>query len=98
VLKLPFEFIRERYLTPDASKSLWVQQSTSFEDIVIRCVRYAFANIPANVGRVFFSRGVSLPFMRWRFLRHGYLKFPVHWRETPLKEVSFSMCFRQSLG
>jgi hypothetical protein len=46
---------------------------------VIRCVRYAFAYIPAEIGRVFFSKLVALPFLRFRMLRHGYLKSPIHW-------------------
>ncbi|KAI1155987.1 Alpha/Beta hydrolase protein [Nemania diffusa] len=76
-----FVFIRERYLTKHEIQSPFVQQASPFEDVVIRCVRYAFANISPNVGRVFFSKPVALPFLRFRMLRHGYIRFPVHWHE-----------------
>lgn len=51
------------------------------------CVRYAFRDIPASVVRIFFSKTVALPFMRWRMLRHGYLRAPVQWREQAIGEV-----------
>lgn len=81
VLKLPYSFIRERFLIGYNKQSPFVQKATPFEDFVIRCVRYAFANIPPKVGRVFFSKPVALPFLRFRILRHGYLRSPVHWNE-----------------
>lgn len=59
-----------------------MQRATPFQDFVIRCVKYAFANMPAFIGRVFFSKPVSLPFLRWRMLRHGYLHSPIPWREV----------------
>jgi len=45
-----------------------------FQDVVLRCVRWAFVNMPPRVGRVFFTRRVVVPFLRFRLLRHG------HWR------------------
>ncbi|KAI0902210.1 Arylacetamide deacetylase-like protein [Annulohypoxylon nitens] len=81
LLKLPYSFIRERFLIGYDKQSPLVQKATPFEDFVIRCVRYAFANIPPKVGRVFFSKPVALPFLRFRILRHGYLRSPVHWNE-----------------
>ncbi|KAI1450758.1 alpha/beta-hydrolase [Annulohypoxylon stygium] len=81
LLKLPYSFIRERFLIGYNKQSPFVQKATPFEDFVIRCVRYAFANIPPKVGRVFFSKPVALPFLRFRILRHGYLRSPVHWNE-----------------
>ncbi|KAI0383008.1 alpha/beta-hydrolase [Hypomontagnella monticulosa] len=81
LLELPFEFIRERYLTGYDKQSPFVQKASPFEDFVVRCVRYAFANIPPKVGRVFFSKPVALPFLRFRMLRYGYLRSPVHWHE-----------------
>jgi hypothetical protein len=66
VLVLPYEFLRERFFTPYEKRSPFVQRATIFQDIVIRCVRYAFANMPAFLGRVFFSKAVSLPFLRFR--------------------------------
>jgi hypothetical protein len=79
--RIPVAFILERYLTPRARQSPFVQISTPFQDIVIRYVRYAFANLPAKMGRVFFSKAVSMPFLRFRMLRHGYLRRPIKWRE-----------------
>ncbi|KAL2205058.1 alpha/beta-hydrolase [Sarocladium strictum] len=88
LLRLPYEFIKERYFTPRPSQSRFVQDATSFEDLVIRCVRYAFANIPASVGRVFFSKRVALPFVRWRMLRHKYLWYPMDVEEVTIGQGS----------
>ncbi len=63
-------------------QSPFVRQASPFQDLVIRCVRYAFANLPAEVGKVFFSKAVALPFFRFRLLRHGYLQPPVKWEEV----------------
>lgn len=64
-----------------------MQQASWFEDIVIRCVRYAFAYIPASIGRVFFSKHVALPFFRFRMLRHGYFRSPFHWQEINMVTI-----------
>ncbi|KAH7061076.1 Alpha/Beta hydrolase protein [Macrophomina phaseolina] len=82
VLLIPYQFIRERFFTAPADRSPFVQKATLFQDFVIRCVRYAFAFMPAYIGRVFFSKPVALPFLRWRMLRHGYLRSPITWREV----------------
>ncbi|KAK0386281.1 hypothetical protein NLU13_6118 [Sarocladium strictum] len=87
-LRLPYEFVKERYFTSRQSQSRFVQDATAFEDFVIRCVRYAFANIPASVGRVFFSKSVALPFVRWRMARHGYWRYPMHFEEVTIGEGS----------
>jgi hypothetical protein len=89
-VRLPIEFIWERYGKHQNEQSKFVQGATVFEDVVIRCVRYAFANIPAAVGRVFFSKWVALPFLRWRMLRHGYLTYPVHVEEVAFDQVGES--------
>jgi len=81
LVKLPLQFLTTRYLTASQRQPPFVTTASAFEDFVIRCVRYAFANIPPKVGRVFFSRSVALPFLRFRLLRHGWLHSPVHWRE-----------------
>lgn len=81
VIQLPYQLIHERFFNPTEAQSPFVQQATCFQDIVIRCVRYAFANMPAKFGVVFLSKGVALPFMHFRMLRHGYLRCPIHWRE-----------------
>ena len=92
VLRLPYDFVKERYFTPLESRTPFVQRATPFQDIVIRCVRYAFANMPAYIGRVFFSKAVSLPFLRFRMLRHGYIRSPLQWRE--INQVSCSLPFK----
>lgn len=79
---MPFQLIFERYLTKNQRQSPFVQHATLFQDVVIRCVRYAFADIPASIGKVFFSKHVALPFMRFRMLRHGIIRSPIHWREV----------------
>ncbi|KAJ4358845.1 hypothetical protein N0V95_002698 [Ascochyta clinopodiicola] len=82
VLVIPYQFVRERYLLPFEQRSPFVKKATPFQDFVIRCVRYAFANMPAFIGQVFFSKGVSLPFLRFRMLRHGIVTSPIRWTET----------------
>lgn len=81
-VKMPVQLIRERYFTPKKQQSPFVQRATLFQDTVIRCVRYAFAAIPSSVGKVFFSKYVALPFMRFRMLRHGIFRKPIYWREV----------------
>ncbi|KAG8668782.1 hypothetical protein FPOAC2_08086 [Fusarium poae] len=81
LIQLPYEFVTDRYLTHPSRQLAFTQTATVFEDFVIRCVRYAFAHMPAKVGRVFFGKYVALPFARWRMLRHGYIRSPVHYRE-----------------
>lgn len=78
---MPFRIIRERYFTATARQTPFIRRATLFQDIVVRCVRYAFAEIPASIGAVFFSKPVALPFLRFRMLRHGHLRSPLHWRE-----------------
>jgi hypothetical protein len=81
VFLIPYQFIKERYFTPYEHRSPFVQRATVFQDIVIRFVRYAFAFMPAFLGRVFFSKHVSLPFLRFRMLRHGIVTAPLRWTE-----------------
>lgn len=95
VYELPVGFIYERYFLKAEDKPAFVRQASPFEDLVVRCVRYAFANIPPKVARVFFSRRVALPWLRWRMLRHGYLRSPVHWREY--RDVSGFERFAQAV-
>jgi hypothetical protein len=87
LLQMPVQLVRERYLTRREKRSPFVARASLFEDLVIRCVRFAFREVPASVGRVFFSKWVALPWMRWRMLRHGYLVSPIGWREYA-EEVS----------
>ncbi|KAK4169526.1 Alpha/Beta hydrolase protein [Cladorrhinum sp. PSN259] len=87
LLELPVGFFRDRFFTPRENQSLFNQRSSPFEDFVIRCIRHAFRNVPAKIGRVFFSKEVALPFLWFRLLRHGYFRCPIHWREH--REKSF---------
>ncbi|KIW02379.1 uncharacterized protein PV09_06200 [Verruconis gallopava] len=80
-IKIPYQFIHERFFMPFDQRTPFVQRATPFQDLVIRYVRFAFAHMPSFIGRVFFSKPVSLPFLRWRMLRHGYLRSPIPWRE-----------------
>ena len=82
VIKLPFQILHERFLLDRHLRSPFVQQASFFEDLVIRCVRYAFAEFPACIGRVFLSKAVALPFVRFRMLRHGHLRFPISPKEV----------------
>lgn len=66
VFQLPAGFIQERFLLRPEAQPAFVRQASPFEDVVVRCVRYAFANISPKVGRVFFGKNVALPWMRWR--------------------------------
>ncbi|KAF1834917.1 alpha/beta-hydrolase [Decorospora gaudefroyi] len=84
---IPLQFIHERFLTPPERRAPFVQKATPFQDLVIRFVRYAFANMPAFLGRVFFSKAVSLPFLRFRMLRHGIVTSPIRW--TEIKRPNF---------
>ena len=79
---MPLQLIYERYLTRYNQRTPFVQKATLFQDLVIRCVRYAFAEIPASIGNIFFSKNVALPFMRFRMLRHGFFKSPIEWHEV----------------
>ncbi|KAK3995939.1 Arylacetamide deacetylase-like protein [Cladorrhinum sp. PSN332] len=87
LVELPIGFLHDRYFLPAEKQSLFIRRSSLFEDFVIRCVRYAFGNVPAKIGRVFFSKEVALPFLKFRLLRHGYFGYPIHWREH--REKSF---------
>ena len=72
---------------PKRSRSPFVKQASPFQDFVIRCARYAFSRFPPKIGRVFFSKQVALPFLRFRMLRHGYQKSPIPWREVNLRDT-----------
>lgn len=85
--RLPYQLITERYLTKKENRTPFVRNATFFQDLVIRCVRYAFAKMPASVGRVFFSKWVAYPFLRWRLLRHGYLESSISYQEVDKKGV-----------
>lgn len=84
---MPYQLIKERVFTPKRKRTPFVRQSSWFQDLVIRCVRYAFAEFPAKIGRVFFSKAVALPFMRFRMLRHGFVHPPLQWQEVSLGTV-----------
>lgn len=86
--------MKGRYRTPTVDQHRFIKESTLFEDLVVRCVRWAFKYVAPDVGKVFFSKHVALPFVRWRMLRHGYLHCPTYWREYEYGQVSFPMSYR----
>lgn len=85
--RLPYQLVSERYFTRKGKRTPFVKNATFFQDLVIRCVRYAFAKMPASVGRVFFSKPVACPFFRWRLLRQGYLESSITYQEVKKKGV-----------
>ena len=84
MVDLPVQFVTDRYLFTRDLQAPFIRQATPFQDFVIRCVRYTFACIPTNIGRVFFSKWVVIPWLRWRMLRHGYLWSFAPWKEFHL--------------
>ncbi|KAL9050467.1 MAG: hypothetical protein Q9162_006614 [Coniocarpon cinnabarinum] len=75
LLGLPFQLFTTDFLTPRSHRAPYHRTIPFFTALVIHCVRYAFAFLPAHIGAVFFSEPVALPFARWRMLRHGYWPF-----------------------
>ncbi|KAI1268255.1 Alpha/Beta hydrolase protein [Xylariaceae sp. FL1019] len=78
---LPYDFFHNRYFVERGEQPPFFRDASPFEDIVIRCVRFSFANISPQVGKAFFSREVSLPFLKFRMWRHGMSQFGVHLHE-----------------
>ncbi|KFY73785.1 hypothetical protein V499_06142 [Pseudogymnoascus sp. VKM F-103] len=78
VIKLPISIVNDRYLLGRFTTKPFARRATLFEDAVVRCVHYGFTNIKPPIARIFFVKGVSWPFLRYRMLRHGYLFLPVH--------------------
>jgi acetyl esterase/lipase len=87
LFRLPYQLLTERYFTKKEGRTPFVRNATFFQDLVIRCVRYAFANMPVSIGRVFFSKWVAYPFLKFRLLRHGYLESPIPYQEVDKKGV-----------
>ncbi|KAI5779754.1 Alpha/Beta hydrolase protein [Geopyxis carbonaria] len=71
VFELPLQLIRERLLTPLDHQSPFTLRTSLFQDFVIRCIRWGFINLPADIGRWFFTKGAALPFMKFRLMRMG---------------------------
>jgi hypothetical protein len=55
---LPIQLIHDRLTT--------ATEWTLFQNFVLRCVRFAFGNLGATAGRVFFSENQAFPFARFR--------------------------------
>lgn len=92
MLKLPFHFLARYVKARDAQPS-FIAESTAFEDMVIRIVRYGFMNFPVKTIRVFLSRQFAYPFLKWRMFRSGYFSFPAQLQEKVLEQVCFSRRF-----
>ncbi|PUU84044.1 Alpha/Beta hydrolase protein [Tuber borchii] len=87
--RMPIDIIKERYLTKLNRQSAFTRRSTLFQALVVACMRYGFACVPTRIGRVFFTKGVALPFLRFRMFRHGYfwrLRHRPLWREINLNK------------
>ena len=92
VLCLPFHILRDRYLTPQERRAPYFRHCTLFQDIVIRCTRHAFSELPPNVARVFFTKEVTLPFLLFRIWRHGHFWFrPFQWREISQVRINLAL-------
>ncbi|CAZ85417.1 unnamed protein product [Tuber melanosporum] len=87
--RMPTDIIKERYLTKHNRQSAFTRRSTLFQALVVACMRYGFTYVPTRIGRVFFTKGVALPFLRFRMFRHGYIWHLRHrplWREINLNK------------
>ncbi|KAF3200765.1 hypothetical protein TWF192_001093 [Orbilia oligospora] len=73
VFTLPSLIFRDHILLFKNERPEFVNDSTFFQELVIRLVKYSFANLPSDIGRVFFKGEVVMPFYKFRLLRHGIL-------------------------
>ncbi|KAK6348351.1 hypothetical protein TWF718_006149 [Orbilia javanica] len=73
VFTLPSLLFHDHILLFKHERPDFVNNSTLFQELVIRLVRYSFANLPSDIGRVFFKREVVMPFYKFRLLRNGIL-------------------------
>jgi acetyl esterase/lipase len=85
---LPTQLVQARWRTQHKNQVDDVKRLrlSFFQDVVLRCVKWAFKNVPFDVARVFFARQVAMPFLWFRILRHGYRSFPAHLREISMGE------------
>ncbi|RMZ91080.1 hypothetical protein DV736_g1682, partial [Chaetothyriales sp. CBS 134916] len=82
LLQLPLHLYREWYLLKPEQRSPFSRKATIYQDIVVRCIGYVFATFPPRIMAVFLSKWVALPFLRYRLLRHGYLRSPIFYKEV----------------
>ncbi|KAK6517880.1 hypothetical protein TWF506_005058 [Arthrobotrys conoides] len=73
VFTLPCLFFHDHILLFKNERPEFVNDSTLFQELVIRLVKYSFANLPSDIGRVFFKGEVVMPFYKFRLLRNGLL-------------------------
>ncbi|KAF3247432.1 hypothetical protein EYR41_006188 [Orbilia oligospora] len=73
VFTLPSLIFHDHILLFKNERPEFVNDSTFFQELVIRLVKYSFANLPSDIGRVFFKGEVVMPFYKFRLLRHGIL-------------------------
>ncbi|QLI71650.1 Acetyl-hydrolase [Metarhizium brunneum] len=89
LFKLPFHFLA-RYVKPRYAQPWFIAESTVFEDMVIRIVRFGFMNLPVRAARVLFSKQFAYPFLKWRMFRSGHFSFPAHLQETVIEQGNTS--------
>lgn len=61
--------------------------ASAFEVIAVQCTRWSHVNLPLDILRAFFGRGVVRPFLRWRMLRHFFFWSPVTCEDYEGSEV-----------
>ncbi|KAI5820865.1 Alpha/Beta hydrolase protein [Pyronema omphalodes] len=71
---LPYGLINERYRTRTEHQLAITRRISLFQDVMLRCIRWGFINVPCDVGKLFFIKGVSLPYLRFRMWRSGCLR------------------------
>lgn len=90
LLKLPFQLVRARWFYQHGNRP----QGAIFQQVVLRCMKYGFINLPTSVARGFFEASVIIPFYTFRLLRCGMYKskeWP-EWRWVDQNEVSWAVC------
>ncbi|KHO00688.1 Alpha/beta hydrolase fold-3 [Metarhizium album ARSEF 1941] len=90
VFRLPFYFLA-RYVKPRDAQPWFIAESSLFEDMMIRIVRYGFTNLPVKTVRVLFTKHFAYPFLRWRMFRSGHFKFPAHLQENFIEQGNTSV-------
>jgi hypothetical protein len=93
VVKLPLNLLYDRLFLRfvHQNRGSSNQPASWFEDAVIQCIRYGFAYIPPTIARIFFSEQVALPLLRFRMLRHGYIRPLIQWRKV--KQVQYELSY-----
>ncbi|QPH12275.1 hypothetical protein C2857_004383 [Epichloe festucae Fl1] len=82
---LPFHFLA-RYAKSRDAQPRFIRESSVFEDMIVRIVRYGFMYFPTEALKVFLSKRFAYPLLRWRMFRNGIFSFPAHLQDRVLQE------------